>query len=462
MNSRNLHYIRPYNRKRARKIADNKLLSKRILRKNKIPVPGLHGSIKNYQDLKNFDFDSLPKSFALKPNKGLGGEGIIVVFGKNKKGNWVKANNQEVTVEDLKNHILTILEGHYSLAGVPDTAFFEERVKISKQFKPYAYKGIPDIRVIVFNKVPVMAMLRLPTKESDGRANLHLGGVCAGIDLNTGVTTSSITKNLTTQKEYLIEYIPQTRLVLSGITIPFWEEILEIAVKAQQITNLGFLGIDIMLDREKGPVVAELNARPGLGIQNANLAPLKVRLEKIADIAIKSFKRGVRVGKDLFGGEIEEDIEDMTGKKILSIFEDIKIENPQTKKSKQLRAKIDTGAYSTSIASDVAKNLGFEEVVDYFKSYEDQLNKELNKEEARKIQQEIKENCHRKFKDLCKVTIVYSSNGISVRPKIKINLTIQWVPLISEATITDRKDLKYKVIVGRKDLRKFIVDPSKL
>jgi len=43
--------------------------------------------------------------------------------------------------------------------------------------------GLPDIRVIAYNMVPVMAMMRIPTKESGGKANIH-GGACAvGIDI---------------------------------------------------------------------------------------------------------------------------------------------------------------------------------------------------------------------------------------------------------------------------------------
>jgi len=76
MNSRNLEYIRPNNLKRAKKLADNKLLSKALLKKNGIAVPELIAVIKNQADLENFNWQTLPPSFALKPNRGFGGEGI--------------------------------------------------------------------------------------------------------------------------------------------------------------------------------------------------------------------------------------------------------------------------------------------------------------------------------------------------------------------------------------------------
>ncbi|MEA3273297.1 MAG: sugar-transfer associated ATP-grasp domain-containing protein [Patescibacteria group bacterium] len=448
MNSRNLDYIRPYNKRRARKIADNKLLTKKILRRNNIRTPRLISRVSNIAQLKTFDWDGLPNSFALKPNHGLGGGGIIVIYGKKKNGNWVRADRQEVSVQDLKNHIVNILDGNYSLAGTPDTAFFEERVKILKLFKPYGFRGIPDIRVIVFNNVPIMAMLRLPTEESGGRANLHLGGICVGIDLATGITTTAITRNLATQKEFLIDYVPNTRLSLSGVTIPGWKEILEISVKTQQLTSIGYLGVDIMIDRERGPVVAELNARPGLGIQIANLAPLKSRLQKVAGLKIKSVARGVRVGQDLFGGEIEEDIEDMTGKKVLGIFENVIIANPHSNLSEEVEAKIDTGAYSSSISSDLAIKLGYEKIVKKFNNVDH--NNGSTKSDS----------FHSPL--LASVVSVYSAHGKTIRPKVVIKLTLGGVTFETLATIAERVDLKYRVLIGRRDSRKFIVDPSKI
>ena len=187
MNSRNLDFIRPFNLKKAKEIADNKLLSKKILRENGLAVPNLIGRIRSREELENFNWQSLPEGFALKPNRGFGGEGILVVYGKKKDLDnvWIKADGSLITVNSLKNHINNILDGSFSLSGTPDIAFFEERLKLLKLFKPYCYKGIPDIRIIVFNKVPTMAMLRLPTKLSNGKANLQQGAIGVGIDMSS-------------------------------------------------------------------------------------------------------------------------------------------------------------------------------------------------------------------------------------------------------------------------------------
>lgn len=456
MNARNLKYIRPHNRKRGREIADNKLLCKRVLKKNNLPAPELIAKIRNHDELANFNWDILPNSFALKPNRGFGGEGILVVYGKKKNGDavWIKADGSSVTLDDIKNHIRNILDGSFSLANTPDIAFFEERLKLLKLFKPYAYKGIPDIRVVVYNHVPIMAMLRLPTRASDGKANLQQGAIGVGIDLATGTTTTSILG-----KGHLIEYVPETRLILSGIKIPYWKDILRMSVSAQQISGLGFLGADIAIDRERGPVILELNSRPGLSIQLANLSGLKRRLERVSGLDIKTMERGVRVGMNLFGGEIEEEIEELSGKRVIGSVEKIKLVGKDGKEI-EVEAKIDTGADSTSIDLELAKQLGFEETLIAFSSL-DLSSYKITPENEIGIKKEILENCQKNIPLLDNVAVVFSSHGSSIRPVVKIHSIIDKIPIDLRANITDRQSLNYSVIIGRKDLVKFLIDISK-
>lgn len=451
MNSRNLEFIRPYNLKEAKRLADDKLLSKKILKKEGIAVPGLIAKIRTHEELENFDWTSLPESFALKPNRGFGGEGILVVYGK-KKGRsdaWVKADRSIVTVEDLKSHIRNILDGSFSLSNTPDTAFFEERLQLLKLFKPYAFKGIPDIRVIVYNKVPIMAMLRLPTKESGGKANLQQGAIGVGIDLATGVTTTAVQG-----KGKIIEYIPKTRLLLSGIKIPHWKEILELSVRTQEISHLGYLGVDIAIDKERGPVILELNARPGLSIQIANLSGLKERLERISETKIKTIKKGVRVGMDLFGGEIEEELEEISGKKVIGTLEKIKLIGKDGKEV-EIEAKIDTGADYSAVDNELATQLGYEETVKEFEKlripYEELKN--LSKEERWSI-----------FKDVpdIKSTIpVKSSHGYTYRPMINLEIVMDNTIISTGVTLIDRSHMKYPAIIGKANLKKFLIDVTK-
>ncbi len=451
MNARNLDFVRPFNRRRGMRIADQKLLCKRILSGVHLPVSPLIGKIRNREELENFDWNKLPNSFALKPNRGFGGEGILVVYArkKNRPDAWVKANGTIVTIEDLKTHIENILDGSFSLSNTPDIAFFEERLKLLKLFKPYAYKGIPDIRVIVFNRIPVMAMLRLPTKTSDGKANLQQGAIGVGIDMATGTTTTAIMG-----KGHIIEKVPGTGLPLSGIKIPYWKQILTMAVEAQSVSSLGFLGADIAIDRDRGPVILELNARPGLSIQLANFSGLKERLARVRGITIKTTERGVRLGRNLFGGEIEEEIEEISGRRVIGTVEKVKLIGKDGKEI-EVEAKIDTGADSTSIDISLARELGFGEAIDEFQTRVGERNvlEELSKEEREKLFSDIP--------DLADTVPVRSSHGISYRPMIRIDLVMDTFTIPAKASVIDRSRLEYKMIVGKKNLGKFLIDVSK-
>jgi len=466
IDARNLKYIRPCNSKSSRLIADDKLLCKKILKKNDISVPGLIAKIKTYDELENFDWASLPDSFALKPNRGLGGEGIIVVYGKkkhvqnshnngekNNSDSWIKADSSLITIDDLKTHIRNILDGSFSLSNTPDTAFFEERVTLLKLFKPYSYKGIPDIRIIVFNKIPVMAMLRLPTIASKGKANLQQGAIGVGIDLATGTTTTAVLG-----KSKIIEYVPGTRMLLSGIKIPFWSDILNLSVKTQEISGLGFLGVDVAIDKERGPIILELNARPGLSIQIANLSGLKERLERVAEIKIKTIKKGIRVGMDLFGGEIEEELEEISGKKVIGTVEKIKVTGKDGKEI-EIEARIDTGAGISAIDKNLARDLGYGEAVRYWEEFH--LDKVFSDEEISQLSQNRTWKELEKHPDIVGVVKTFSSHGATYRIEIKVPILIDKLQVESKISISSREGMKYPILIGRRDLKRFLIDPSK-
>lgn len=453
MNARNLDYVRPFNHAKGKRIADQKLLCKSVLKKIGIPVPGLIAKIRSQSELEAFDWTKLPDSFALKPNRGFGGGGILVVYArkKNQADTWVKADGSTINIDDIKNHIQNILDGSFSLSNSPDIAFFEERLKLSKILKPYTYKGIPDIRVIIFNRVPVMAMLRLPTIESSGKANLQQGAIGVGIDMANGTTTTAIIG-----KGRRVEYVPGTRLLLSGIKIPRWKDILTMAVKAQDVSSLGFLGADVAIDRDLGPVILELNARPGLSIQLANMAGLKERLERVKGLKIKSVDHGVRVGMNLFGGEIEENIEELSGKHVIGSIEKIKLVGKNGKEI-EIEAKVDTGADSSSIDYSLAIELGFNDALSHFEAIPKPglTNKEEYLAAAEKFE---KEHPHPDIKGFVPIS---SSNGMSLRPKIGLTMFIDKQEIFANPTVIDRSHLQYRAIIGRRNLTSFLVDVSR-
>jgi alpha-L-glutamate ligase-like protein len=260
-------------------------------------MPENYMIIENYGSLKNFHLKIQNyQSFVIKPANGSQGNGIIVIkeIIKEERNGITRilcrrSNDKLMDIEEVKHHISGILSGLYSLKGHSDTAIIQAKIDKHSIFDNYSYGGIPDIRVIVFEGYPVMSMVRLPTKSSDGRANLHQGAIGAGINLSDGSTNNAVIKN------QVIDIHPDTGHKLVGLKIPFWRESLELAAQCYDMVELGYLGADIVLTPDQGPILLELNARPGLGIQIANLAGLVPRLEKIRLEAPKNLLAHERV-----------------------------------------------------------------------------------------------------------------------------------------------------------------------
>ena len=466
MNARNLEFIRPYNKIKAIRLADDKLATKRLLLKHGIPTPRLYGVIKDIRDFEKFDWDKIPRNFVIKPAQGHGGGGIIILRSKLKKKDFVKlpllekewedSSGRIWKIKDLKWQVLNIIEGQFSLANIPDRVMIERRLTRHPIFKKYCKRGVPDIRVIVFNKVPVMAMLRLPTLLSGGRANLALGGVGVGIDISTGVTTYAMTRM---PRRRIIERHPDTQTELGGLEIPFWDKILTIAQEAQEVSKLGFLGVDIGIDRKYGPEVLEFNARPGLDIQVANLDGLASRLDRIRGLKIKTKEKGLRVAKELFGGDIERKVEEISGREVVGAVEPVLVLNKKGTRKREIKARVDTGAKFTAIDLDLAKKLGYKEAINYYQSFKIKewlTRKEINDLLKKRIGVKLK-----KHPDILGVAKVYPAHGASFRILIPLVFFIEGHKIFSKATVISRKGLKYPMIIGRRDLKDFLVDPRK-
>jgi alpha-L-glutamate ligase-like protein/uncharacterized protein (TIGR02421 family) len=348
LNARNLIYIKELNPRDRINFADSKLKTKHYLSARGIPVPKLYAVIKSHEDLLKFDFASLPGNIVLKPNKGSGGDGIIA-FKERKGNNFITVNGRVVPLEELRSHIIDIIDGRFSMTNTRDIAFFEQRIQTDNQLAKYTYQGLPDVRIIVYNLVPVMAMLRLPTRESEGKANMAQGALGVGIDMGTGKPT------YIAKKFDIIGEIPDVGKFDPKFKIPYWDEMLLIASKCQQITNLGYLACDIAIDENSGPILLELNARAGLKVQIANKAPLKKRLEQIKDIVVKTPEKGVRVAKDLFSVK-DTKTKEINNKKVITLIEDVELIKGNNKHI--LKAKIDPYKTDAEICSKVCKDIG--------------------------------------------------------------------------------------------------------
>lgn len=275
LNRRNAEYTLRYNPRRLYPRVDDKLATKQLAQRAGIAVPELYGVVE-----ENHQVRTLPEmleqysDFVVKPAHGSGGDGILVISGRSRQM-YRKANGSLMSQEELGYHVSNTLSGIYSLGGQPDRALIEYRVQPDPLFEAISYQGVPDIRVIVFLGVPVMSMVRLPTRMSGGRANLHQGALGAGIEIKNGITLTAVWRN-----DIVTEH-PDTGNRVAGVRIPGWETLLRLASHCYQLTGLGYQGVDIVLDKDKGPLILELNARPGLNIQIANRSGLLPRLNLV-------------------------------------------------------------------------------------------------------------------------------------------------------------------------------------
>lgn len=272
INRRNIELIYPNNPRKEFRIADDKILFKQTLSGHHVPVPSTYAIIEHLWevDTRLKELES-QESLVIKPARGSGGKGILILR-RNLKG-WITPDGKHLDREHLRMHIASILYGAYSHDRA-DRVIAEELL-IPDPFHHRIYdKGIPDIRIIMYHERPVMAMLRVPTSHSRGKANLHQGAIGIGIDIETGELGEGVYKGT------LIQAHPDSGARFSGMKFPRWDALIGISCQTATLVPLKFLGIDLILDSSRGPLVIEINARPGLQIQNANKQGLLEVLEK--------------------------------------------------------------------------------------------------------------------------------------------------------------------------------------
>ncbi len=264
INQRNSDFVLRYNPRHLYPLVDDKFKTKKLALDKGISVPPLFELISTEHEVLSIQKRlEKYKDFVVKPARGAGGDGILVVTDR-VLGRYRLINGRLMSDQEMNYHLSCLLSGAFSLGGYSDYAIIEKRVIVDPVFSEVSYEGVPDIRVICLLGYPAMCMVRLPTRHSGGKANLHQGAIGAGISLQTGKTLGGVFQN------DLIDYHPDTLNSIVGIDVPYWQQILEIAASCYELTGLGYLGVDIVLDKEHGPMMLELNARPGLNIQIAN------------------------------------------------------------------------------------------------------------------------------------------------------------------------------------------------
>ena len=281
VNERNAEFIMRLNPRRLYPRVDDKAITKELALKAGMAVPELYGIITNQGEVKTFpDIVADRESFVVKPAQGSGGDGILVVTGRShrRRDSFRLASGVLISRGEIEHHLSNIVGGQYSLSGGRDKALIEYCVNFDPVFAELSYQGVPDIRVIVYRGYPAMAMVRLPTRASDGKANLHQGAVGAGVDMGLGQTLNGVLD------DEVVDEHPDTGALVAGLQIPHWDFILETAARGYEVTELGYLGVDMVIDKDLGPMILEMNARPGLNIQIANGEGLARRIARIDEI----------------------------------------------------------------------------------------------------------------------------------------------------------------------------------
>jgi alpha-L-glutamate ligase-like protein len=279
MNHRNAACILDHNPRRLYPLVDDKLRMRDLCVQIGVPTPEVYTAITAHSMLRHLrEHLGGRNDFVIKPNRGSAGRGVLVVVGSDGE-HLLRHNGERLRLDQVRQHVSDILSGMYSLGGRPDQAIVQYRVQLHQAFVPVAYKGIPDVRVVLYRNRPAMAMLRLPTRESNGRANLHQGGIGTGIDLDTGRTNHAV------QRNRFVERHPDTNVPVVGLQVPCWDTVLDMSCRVAEAVGLGYIGVDIIIDARLGPMLLEANARPGLAIQIANARGLLPRLAEIDDEA---------------------------------------------------------------------------------------------------------------------------------------------------------------------------------
>ncbi|MEN8137262.1 MAG: sugar-transfer associated ATP-grasp domain-containing protein [Bacteroidota bacterium] len=273
INQRNLEYVYPNNPRKHFPLANDKVLAKSILEKNGVPVPVTYAVVNELWEISTIlEQILIQKEIVIKPANGSGGGGILILFQKD-EGVWTTHSGEVYKKNKLYHHLASILYGVYS-SGDKDKAIIEYCLTPHPFLTGIYDKGIPDFRIILLKGIPLMAMLRVPTNKSGGKANLHQGAIGIGVDMDRGIVTQGFYKN-----KY-VDYHPDSGNYFAGKVIPDWSKTLEISIETSKLFPLDYLGVDIILDRYSGPMVIEVNARPGLQIQNINKIGLKESVDK--------------------------------------------------------------------------------------------------------------------------------------------------------------------------------------
>jgi hypothetical protein len=161
---------------------------------------------------------------------------------------------------------------------------------------------------------------------------------------------------------------------------------------------------------------------------------------------------------DLFGGEIEEEMEEISGRKIIGTVEKVKLTS-KTGQEIEVEARIDTGAGISAIDKSLAVELGYAEAVKLWEDFH--LDRVLSEAEMAALSANQTWRELEKHPDIVGVAKTFSAHGATYRIEIKLPLAIDKKEILSKLSIANREGMKYQLLIGRRDLKRFLIDTNK-
>ncbi len=187
----------------------------------------------------------------LKPSFGSGGKGILVF--EKKEGKYVNSNNEPLNAD----FFIRELKGAFY--------FVQQGLVHSAEMSRIYPNSINTFRIVTEYKNGEAKILFAIFRMGQGGKNLDnasSGGLYLKVDIDTGMMSDhalSFSRDIYTTH-------PDTGFTFKGAQLECWEEIKSfVLLTAKKFRKLRYIGWDVAFTNE-GPVVIEINKRPGVGI----------------------------------------------------------------------------------------------------------------------------------------------------------------------------------------------------
>jgi hypothetical protein len=181
----------------------------------------------------------------VKPNRGHRGNNVLIADRRDGDG-WLRTSGHALPLRVARDHLRLVLDGESS-GRDRDAALFEPLIRTDGELGRLSYQGLPDICVICEHDQPRLAMLRLPTSRSGGRAHLHQGAVGAAVDIDTGRAVAARIGR------HAVDVHPDTHARLLGSRVPAWGQARNAASRCGPATGLHHAGADVVVAQGRGP-----------------------------------------------------------------------------------------------------------------------------------------------------------------------------------------------------------------